>query len=162
MLSYNTPPVAWSTHMSEKTQSNTSGRLLIGLAAVQHASQAGPLTVDSITGVENPCPTSHPVDFDITDYLTLIFYHCSPLLYPYHINNLGGICTLRLIRYCFVTAKIRRKRFTLQRWITSNRKNCDKWMEFCWDTQIYTYLHNRSTTIQHHPLLGFYAWNRRV
>lgn len=53
VLSDNTPTVAWSTHMTDKTQFHTSGILIIGLTDVQRASHAGPLTVASIAGVEN-------------------------------------------------------------------------------------------------------------
>jgi hypothetical protein len=53
VLSDNTPTVAWTTRMADKTQSPSAGRLLRGLAAIQRASQAGPLTVGSIPGVEN-------------------------------------------------------------------------------------------------------------
>jgi hypothetical protein len=53
VLSDNTPTVAWTTRMADKSQSPTAGRLLRGLAAMQRASQAGPLTVASIAGVEN-------------------------------------------------------------------------------------------------------------
>jgi hypothetical protein len=53
VLSDNTPTVAWSARMADKSQSPTAGRLLRGLAAIQRASQAGPLTVASIAGVEN-------------------------------------------------------------------------------------------------------------
>jgi hypothetical protein len=54
VLSDNTPTVAWTTRMADKSQSPTAGRLLRGLAAIQRASQAGPLTVASIAGVERP------------------------------------------------------------------------------------------------------------
>jgi len=53
VLSDNTPTVAWTTRMADKSQSPTAGRLLRGLAAIQRASQAGPLTVASIAGIEN-------------------------------------------------------------------------------------------------------------
>jgi hypothetical protein len=49
----NMPTVAWSICMADKLQSPTVGHLLRGLAAIQRASQAGPLTVASIAGVDN-------------------------------------------------------------------------------------------------------------
>ena len=39
--------------MDYQAQYHVSGRLLWGLVAIQRASQAGPLIVASITGVEN-------------------------------------------------------------------------------------------------------------
>jgi hypothetical protein len=53
VLSDNTPTVAWTAHMADRSNAPTAGRLLQGLAAIQRASQAGPLTVASIAGVEN-------------------------------------------------------------------------------------------------------------
>ncbi len=53
MLSDNTPTMAWTARMTNKSNSPTAGQLLRGLAAIQRASQAGPLTVASIAGVEN-------------------------------------------------------------------------------------------------------------
>jgi hypothetical protein len=53
VLSDNMPRVAWTTYMANKSQSPTAGHLLQGLAAIQQASQAGPLIVASIAVVEN-------------------------------------------------------------------------------------------------------------
>jgi hypothetical protein len=53
VFSDNTPTVAWSKRMADKSQSLTAGRLLRSLAAVQRATSAGPLTVASISGITN-------------------------------------------------------------------------------------------------------------
>jgi hypothetical protein len=53
VFSDNTPTVAWSKRMADKSQSLTAGRLLRGLAAMQRATRAGPLTVASISGKTN-------------------------------------------------------------------------------------------------------------
>ena len=42
VFSDNTPTVAWSKRMADKSQSYTAGRLLRGLAAMQRATRAGP------------------------------------------------------------------------------------------------------------------------
>jgi hypothetical protein len=52
-LSDNTPTVAWTKRMADKSKSPTAGRLLRGMAAVQRASQAGPYTVASVAGIDN-------------------------------------------------------------------------------------------------------------
>jgi hypothetical protein len=53
VLSDNTPTVAWTKRMADKSQSPTAGRLLRGLAAMQRETQSGPLTVASIAGRDN-------------------------------------------------------------------------------------------------------------
>jgi hypothetical protein len=49
----NTPTVAWTRHMANRLQAPMAGWLLLCLAAIQTAKQAGPLTIGSIAGIEN-------------------------------------------------------------------------------------------------------------
>ena len=53
VMSDNAPTVMWSTHMVENSKSHQTGHLLRGIATTQRASQAGPITLTSIPGVEN-------------------------------------------------------------------------------------------------------------
>jgi hypothetical protein len=52
-LSDNTPTIAWSTCMADRSKSLTAGHLLRGLAAIQRETQAGPYTMGSVTGKKN-------------------------------------------------------------------------------------------------------------
>jgi hypothetical protein len=49
----NTPTVAWTTRMADRSQGPTAGRLPRGLTAVQRSLHAGPLTLGSIAGIKN-------------------------------------------------------------------------------------------------------------
>jgi hypothetical protein len=48
-----TPTMAWTKHMANHSQAPTMGWLLCGLAAFQCSVQASPLTLGSITGIDN-------------------------------------------------------------------------------------------------------------
>ena len=57
--------------MANKAQYHITRRILRGMADIQRASQAVPLTVSSISGVENPWLMLHPTASAITVCLTL-------------------------------------------------------------------------------------------
>jgi hypothetical protein len=82
----NMPTVSWTTKMADKSQSPTAGRLLQGLAPIQRASQAGPLMVASIAGIENSMADVASPSFGqnrVPDALFLSqFTHTFPLPQP--------------------------------------------------------------------------------
>jgi hypothetical protein len=117
-LSDNTPTVAWTTRMADKSQSPTAGRLLRGLAAIQRASQAGPLTVASIAGVENSMADVASRSFGQnrvpdTCFLTQ-FTHTFPL--PKQLSWKHVL--LMPEKISLVTSTLRGTRLPLQQWMT--------------------------------------------
>ena len=66
--------------MANKAQYHITRRILRGMADIQRASQAVPLTVSSISGVENPWLMLHPTASAITVCLTLYFL---PIFYQF-------------------------------------------------------------------------------
>jgi hypothetical protein len=75
VFSDNTSTVAWSKRMAAKSQYPTAGRLLRGLAAIQRATRAGPLTVVSIAG-----KTNNMADLASGSYNTAALVPDSPFL----------------------------------------------------------------------------------
>jgi hypothetical protein len=96
VFSDNTPTVAWSKRMADKSQYPTAGRLLRGLAAIQRSTRAGPLTVASIAG-----KTNDMADLASPSYNTAALVPDSPFLthfnarFPSPRIYLGNLCTLR-------------------------------------------------------------------
>jgi hypothetical protein len=120
VFSDNTPTVAWSKRMADKSQSLTAGRLLRGLAAMQRATSAGPLTVASIAGKKNdmadvasrsfnsasitpdiPFLTHFNTRFPLPQKLSWQLVPLTPAMSSLVISTLGG------------------KRLPLQQWMTS-------------------------------------------
>ncbi len=118
VLSDNTPTVAWTAHMADRSNAPTAGRLLQGLAAIQRASQAGPLTVASIAGVENSMADVASRSFGQnrvpdTCFLTQ-FTHTFPL--PKQLSWKHVL--LMPEKISLVTSTLRGTRLPLQQWMT--------------------------------------------
>jgi hypothetical protein len=81
MWSDNTPTMMWTTCMADHSQAPTAGRLLRDLAAVQRSTQAGPLTINSIAGIDNDMADVASRSFHITCPTTFLtfFQHRFPL-----------------------------------------------------------------------------------
>jgi hypothetical protein len=118
-LSDNTPTVAWTKRMADRSQSPTAGRLLRGLAAVQRASQAGPYTVGSVAGVDNEMADvasrsfNHP-DLQCNHSFLTHFNTRFPL--PQQLSWTLAHPTPATI--LLVTSTLAGERLTLQRWMT--------------------------------------------
>jgi hypothetical protein len=120
VFSDNTPTVAWSKRMADKSQSPTAGRLLRGLAAMQRATRAGPLTVASIAGKSNDM-----ADVASRSYNTAAIVPDSPFLT--HFNSLFPLpqkLSWQLVHLTpemtsLVISTLGGKRLPLQQWMTS-------------------------------------------
>ena len=123
VFSDNTPTVAWSKRMADKSQSPTAGRLLRGLAAMQRATRAGPFTVASIAGKSNDM-----ADIASRSYNTAAIVPNSPLLT--HFNShfpLPQALSWKLVHLMptttsLVISTLGGKRLPLQQWMTSFRQ----------------------------------------
>jgi hypothetical protein len=121
-LSDNTPTVAWTKRLADKSQSLTAGRLLRGLTAVQRASQAGPYTVASVAGIDNDMadvasrsfhPTKGP---DLTcDSVFLTHFNTR---FPLPQNLCWTLVHPTPVTISLVISTLVGERLTLQRWMT--------------------------------------------
>ena len=119
-FSDNTPTVAWSKRMADKSQSPTAGRLLRGLAAMQRATRAGPLTVASIAGKKNDM-----ADVASRSFNTASLVSDAPFLthfntrFPLPQNASWKLVPLTPEMNLLVTSTLAGKRLPLQQWMTS-------------------------------------------
>jgi hypothetical protein len=118
VLSDNTPTVSWSTRMADKSQSHTAGRLLRGLAAIQRASQAGPLTVASIAGVENSMADVASRSFGQNRVPDSCFLSHFTNLFPLPQQLSWRHVHLTPDRISLVTSTLLGTRLPLQQWMT--------------------------------------------
>jgi hypothetical protein len=96
VFSDNMPTVAWSKRMADKFQSLTAGRLLRGLAAMQCATRAGPLTVASISGKTNNMANIASCSFNTASFVPdATFLTHFNTRFPLPQNYPGNLCTLR-------------------------------------------------------------------
>jgi hypothetical protein len=122
VFSDNTPTVAWSKRMADKSQSYTAGRLLRGLAAMQRATRAGPLTVASIAG-----KTNDMADIASRSYNTAAIVPDSPFLthfdsrFPLPQDLSWQLVHLTPEKTSLVISTLGGKRLPLQQWMTSCR-----------------------------------------
>jgi hypothetical protein len=120
VFSDNTPTVAWSKRMADKSQSLTAGRLLRGLAAMQRATKAGPLTVASIAGKSNDM-----ADIASRSYNTAAIVPDSPFLthfnsrFPLPQNVSCQLAHLTPEKTSLVISTLGGKWLPLQQWMTN-------------------------------------------
>jgi hypothetical protein len=113
----NTPTVAWTKRMADRSQGPTAGRLLRGLAAVQRSVHAGPLTLGSIAGIQNDMADVASRCFDIlcpTAFLT--FFNTR---FPLPQQQSWQLVLLTPDRISLVTSTLDGKRLPLQQWMTA-------------------------------------------
>jgi hypothetical protein len=123
VFSDNTPTVAWSKRMADKSQSLTAGRLLRGLAAMQRATSAGPLTVASIPGKQNDmadvASRSFNTDTLIPDAPFLTHFNTR---FPLPQDLSWKLVHLTPEMTSLVTSTLGGRRLPLQQWMTSFRR----------------------------------------
>jgi hypothetical protein len=119
----NTPTVAWSKRMADKSQSLTAGRLLRGLAAMQRATSAGPLMVASIPGKQNDmadvASRSFNTDTLIPDAPFLTHFNTR---FPLPQDLSWKLVHLTPEMTSLVTSTLGGRRLPLQQWMTSFRR----------------------------------------
>jgi hypothetical protein len=115
----NTPTVAWTKRMADRSQAPTAGRLQRGLAAFQRAVQAGPLTIGSIAGKDNDMADVASRSFHIMCDISflLVFYNRFPL--PQHQS--WKLVHLMPAQTSLVTSTLDGKRLPLQQWMTASK-----------------------------------------
>ena len=119
VFSDNTPTVAWSKRMADKSQYPTAGRLLRGLAAMQRATRAGPLTVASVAG-----KTNDMADVSSRSYNTAALVPDSPFLthfntrFPLPQSLSWKLAHLTPVMTSLVISTLAGKRLPLQQWMT--------------------------------------------
>jgi hypothetical protein len=121
-LSDNTPTVAWTKRLADKSQSHTAGRLLRGLAATLREAQAGPLTVASVAGRNNKMADVASRSFNtpnlVNDALFLTHFIS---LFPLPQSQSWKLVHLMPEKISLVTSTLAGQRLPLQRWMTSSK-----------------------------------------
>jgi hypothetical protein len=115
IFSDNTPTVAWTKHMADKSQSPTAGRLLRGLTAMQRSSQSGPFTVASVAGKHNKMADIASRSFHLDDAAFLTLFHSR---FPLPQNKSWARVHLMQKMSSKVTCTLAGKRLPLQQWMT--------------------------------------------
>jgi hypothetical protein len=115
----NTPTVAWTKRMADRSQAPTAGRLLRGLAAFQRSVQAGPVTIGSIAGKDNDMADIASRSFDITCNTTFLTHFNQR--FPLPQQQFWRLVPLTLERISLVTSTLDGKRLPLQQWMTVSK-----------------------------------------
>jgi hypothetical protein len=115
VFSDNTPTVAWTKRMADKSQSPTAGRLLRGLTAMQRSSQSGPFTVASVAGKNNEMADMASRSFHLDDAAFLTLFR---LRFPLPQNKSWALVPLMPRMSSKVTCTLVGKRLPLQQWMT--------------------------------------------
>jgi hypothetical protein len=117
----NTPTVAWTRRMADRSQALTAGRLLRGLAAFQRATQAGPLTIGPIPGIQNAMADLASRSF--TDHLSCdrAFLTHFNTRFPLPQTQSWRLAHLTPDRTLLVTSTLAGKRLPLQHWMTASK-----------------------------------------
>jgi hypothetical protein len=117
----NTPTVAWTSRMADRSQAPTAGRLLRGLAAFQRATQAGPLTIGPIAGVKNDMADLASRSFN--DHLSCdrAFLTHFNTRFPLPQKQSWRLARLMPGRILLVTSTLDGKRLPLQHWTTASK-----------------------------------------
>jgi hypothetical protein len=158
----NTPTVAWTTRMADRSQGPTAGRLLCGLAAFQRATQARPLTIGHLAGKQNDMSDVASRSFDpalLPDPAFLSHFNtCFPLPQKQSWRLVHPMPEQTLL----VTSTLDGKRLPLPQWMTaSKRKNWNAWLDLCANSRRDSYLTDCENPIQQQLLLGFATRVRR-
>jgi hypothetical protein len=117
----NTPTVAWTKRMADRSQGPTAGRLLRGLAAFQRATQAGPLTIGHIAGKTNDMADVASRSFDpvlVHDPAFLTHFHT---LFPLPQSQSWRLVHLMPAQTSLVTSTLDGKRLPLPQWTTASK-----------------------------------------
>jgi hypothetical protein len=122
----NTPTVAWTRRMADRSQAPTAGRLLRGLAAVQRATQAGPLTIGSIAGIENDMADVASRSFSETLLCDRAFLTHFTNRFPLPQRQSWRLAHLMPDRTLLVTSTLEGKRLPLPRWTTASKQRIGK------------------------------------
>jgi hypothetical protein len=149
VLSNNTPTVAWTARMANKSNAPTAGQLLRGLAAIQRASQTGLLKVAFIAGVKNSMADVASHSFGQNRVPNAVFLQ--------HFTNLFSLTiTATILETCAPYARDELARDLDTAWNTIasatvddglQAKSRDHWLEYCSDGRRDPYLQDSSATI---------------
>jgi hypothetical protein len=118
-LSDNTPTVAWTKRLADKSQSPTAGRLLRGLAATLRKAQAGPLTVASIAGRDNEMADVASRSFHIVCNALFLTHFASQ--FPLPQSQSWTLVPLTPEKILLMISTLAGQRLRLHRWMTNSK-----------------------------------------
>ena len=105
--------------MDEKVQYHAAGQLLRGMVDIQRASQAGPLTIASISGAEKSMADVASCSFGKNRVPDNFFLPCFSTTFPLPHQNYWKHVHLTIDMTLLMTLMLHGERLTLQQWITS-------------------------------------------